>query len=303
MLLMGGPFVILAPVYAEAATTTPAVSAGCSVGDAYNHITGEKCPILSVTTSSSVAPTFIPGCAAGDLYSHVTGQACIASAVPVVSTLTPGCTATGAYNYLTGARCSVVASPAPVVSSIPGCTATSAYSYISGQKCTVVTTTTTTTITSTPLTSSGPTTLKVLPVALLAGGTATPGSTEPISYLQVLNEGTATTTIKGFWVKEDGNTPVNAVIGFSSVDDKGNYRTNVGGVEGNAPFVNGQAYVPSGGVIGPMQMKLFTIKAQLSAFAGQYAGTNLMLDVTGVDANAAFLNTFPIRGTTWVISQ
>lgn len=152
-------------------------------------------------------------------------------------------------------------------------------------------------------TSTQPGTLKVLPVALLAGGTAKPGSTNPISYLEVLNLGYATTTINGFWVKEDGTTPESAVIGFSSVDDQGNYRASTGGIEGKSPFVNGQAYVPSGAVMGPRQMKLFTIKAQLSANAGQYAGTNLMLDVSGVDASSTFQNAFPVRGTTWAISN
>lgn len=149
-----------------------------------------------------------------------------------------------------------------------------------------------------------PLTLTVLPVALLGGGTAPAGSTQPISYLQIINNGYASTTINGFWIKEDGSAPISSVIGFSSVDDQGLNRQSVGGVEGKTPFVNGLAYVPSGAVIGPRQMKLFTIKAQLSTSAGQYAGTNLMLDISGVDApQAAFQNTFPVRGTTWAISQ
>lgn len=146
-----------------------------------------------------------------------------------------------------------------------------------------------------------PVTLKVMAIPLLAGGKAAPGSTVPISYLQVINQSDATSTIAGFWVQEDGSAPVDSVIGFSSVDDKGNYRVSTGGMEGKTPFVNGKAYVPSGAVIPPHQMKLFTIKAQLSAFAEKYAGTNLMLDVSGVDAPAMFNATFPIRGTTWSI--
>lgn len=146
-----------------------------------------------------------------------------------------------------------------------------------------------------------PVTLKVLSIPLLAGGKAAPGSTVPISYLEVVNQSDATSTIAGFWVQEDGNAPVNSIIGFSSVDDKGNYRVSTGGIEGKTPFMNGKAYVPSGAVIAPHQMKLFTIKAQLSAYAGQYAGTNLMLNVAGVDAQATFNATFPIRGTTWAI--
>ncbi|HWU24264.1 MAG TPA: hypothetical protein VN086_00750, partial [Candidatus Paceibacterota bacterium] len=123
-----------------------------------------------------------------------------------------------------------------------------------------------------------PVTLKVVPIPLLAGGRAAPGSTVPISYLEVVNQSDATTTIAGFWVQEDGTAPVNSIIGFSSVDDKGNYRVSTGGIEGKTPFMNGKAYVPSGAVIAPHQMKLFTIKAQLSAYAAQYAGTSLMLN-------------------------
>lgn len=147
-----------------------------------------------------------------------------------------------------------------------------------------------------------PVTLKVAPIALLSGGTTASGTTVPISYLQIVNQSNATTTIAGFWVKQNGSAPVSTIIGFSSVDDKGNNRMSVGGTEGQTPFVGGQAYVPSGAILGPHQMKLFTIKVQLSANARANAGKTLMLDVTGLDAAAGFSTTFPVRGTTWVIS-
>lgn len=146
-----------------------------------------------------------------------------------------------------------------------------------------------------------PVTLRVTSIPLLTGGKAAPGSTVPISYLQVVNESDATTTIAGFWVREDGTAPAKAVIGLGSVDDRGNNRVSTVAVEGKTPFVGNTGYVPSGAVIGPHQMKLFTLKAQISAMSAQYAGTSLMLNVSGVDAPASFNATYPILGTTWVL--
>lgn len=276
-------------------------------------MTGQKCPV----------PTFaIPGCTVSTAYSPLTGQKCVAvtsSATIDASTLT---IASHAKPRITGTadvskvRITITAAGSEDVLYKSGRTSVrsgdwhvsvskrladgqytvSLYEDNHGKLGDLLATGTLTV-------GVQPSTLKVIPIALLAGGTAKPGTTQPISYLQVINNGDASSTINGFWVKEDGNAPVSSIIGFSSVDDKGMNRMSVGGVEGKTPFTNGQAYVPSGAVIGPHQMKLFTIKAQLSASAAQYAGTSLMLDIAGVDVAATFQNTFPVRGTTWVITQ
>jgi hypothetical protein len=126
--------------------------------------------------------------------------------------------------------------------------------------------------------------------------------TVPVSYLQVMNESSSTVPLKGFWIREDGTTPGDALIGFSSVDGKGASRASVGGMEGSGVMKNNAAYVPSTAVFAPHEMKLFTIKAQLSASAARYAGTALKLNVTGIDVPATFTTTFPILGTTWTVT-
>lgn len=147
-----------------------------------------------------------------------------------------------------------------------------------------------------------PVTFRVAPIALLGGGVVHPGTTVPISYLQVTNQSSSTVALKGFWVREDGSAPAKTVIGLSSVDGTGTSRASIGGIEGVSPFVNGSAYVPSAAVFAPGERKLFTLKAQLSSTSGSYANTALMLNVTGLDAAAKFNATFPIVGTTWVLS-
>ncbi len=166
------------------------------------------------------------------------------------------------------------------------------------------TTTVTTTITppapSAPPASSFPVTntLKVSPIALLGGGTARLGATIPVSYLQVINQSTSTVSIKGFTVRQQGTTPDTGVIGFSSVDDKSGSRGAVGGTEGSNVLQGNVGYIPSTAVIAPGQMKLFTLKAQLSSLS-QYAGTSLTLVVTGVDSPLQLTAQLPIPGTTW----
>jgi len=118
-----------------------------------------------------------------------------------------------------------------------------------------------------------------------------------------MNESSSTVPLKGFWVREDGTTPDDAIIGFSSVDGKGLFRTSVGGTEGSAVMKDGTAYGPNADVFAPHEMKLFTIKAQLSANAARYAGTSMKLNVTGIDVPATFATPFPILGTTWTITQ
>lgn len=280
LLLVTTPFVTLAPVYAEASTTSaPTTSAVSSTG---------TIDASSLVVSPGIRP-------------RLTGTANVSK---ILITITASSTTSSNVLYK-GSRVTVHNGTWHVDVSqrfVKGTYTVTLYADSPTNDLTQLATGTLY-VGVTPVASAATSTLKVLPIALLAGGVAPAGSTQPISYLQVINESHASTTIKGFWIKEDGNAPVSSIIGFSTVDDKGGNRTSVSGTVAQPLFVNGQAYVPSGAVIGPMQMKLFTIKAQLSPSAGQYAGTDLMLDVAGVDAQATFLNTFPIRGTTWVISK
>lgn len=150
------------------------------------------------------------------------------------------------------------------------------------------------------------TVLKVASIPLLFGTVAHPSSVVPVSYLQVVNRSTATTSIKGFWLEQDGTAPTSTIIGFTSLDGKGGSQAAVGGAEGSVLFKNGKAFVPSTAVLAPGEMRLFTIKAQLSSLAAwQGAGKSLMLSVAGVDTGAptTYQATFPIRGTTWVIGS
>lgn len=140
--------------------------------------------------------------------------------------------------------------------------------------------------------------LKVSTIPLLGGGTATPGQSVPVSYLQVTNTSASKVTLKGFRLEQRGTAGDASVTGFSSVDDKGGSRAMT---TSEKPLSKGKAFVPSTAVLLPGERKLFTIKANVSPRTGTYTNQTLMLDVTGIDANATLNGTFPIRGTVWVI--
>ncbi len=140
--------------------------------------------------------------------------------------------------------------------------------------------------------------LKVSPIALLGGGTAQPGQSIPVSYLQVTNVSSSTVNIKGFWLEQSGTAPDASVAGFSSVDGKGGSRA-----ASDKALSKGKGYVPSAATLLPGERKLFTLKANVSSRYGAFAGQTLMLNVTGIDADATLNATFPIRGTVWVIGQ
>lgn len=150
-------------------------------------------------------------------------------------------------------------------------------------------------------TSSGTSTLFVESVPLLSGGIARAGTSVPVSYLYLRNTGKDYTTLTGFWVTQNGSASTKAVIGFTSVDDKEIAHGATGGSEGTTPFKNGSAFVPMDIVFTPGQERLFTIKAILTSDVSSYAGTQLKIDVTGVESNAQESGVFPIRGTTWTI--
>jgi hypothetical protein len=149
----------------------------------------------------------------------------------------------------------------------------------------------------------GSTIIAIQSIPLLFGGEVKSGKTVPIAYLQMTNVGTEGMQLKGFWVKQNGSAPTQAIIGLSTVDDKGGSRGLVGGVEGGTPFQNGIAFAPTDAYFAPGQMRLFTIKAIMSQSLTPYIGTNLMIDVTSIESTAATQGSLPIRGTTWTIAQ
>lgn len=148
---------------------------------------------------------------------------------------------------------------------------------------------------------AGTSTLTVESIPLLSGGDARGGATVPVSYLYIVNTGKGKVSLNGFWVKQNGSASTKAVIGLTAVDDKEIAHGAVGGSEGGTPFSNGVAFVPLNITFTPGQERLFTIKAMLTSNVSSYAGTQLKIDVTGVESNASEKGAFPIRGTTWTI--
>lgn len=145
--------------------------------------------------------------------------------------------------------------------------------------------------------------LIVASVPLLSGGTTQPGTTVPISYLQITNIGSEEVFLEGFWVKQNGSAPHQSIIGFSSADDTGTLRKSSGGTEGSLMFSSeGFGFVPADVTFAPGQMRLFTLKATISSNTQLSAGKQLMLDVASIKTNGSTQGLFPIRGTTWSIT-
>ena len=147
----------------------------------------------------------------------------------------------------------------------------------------------------------GPTSIRVADVPLLSGGNAFGGMSVPVSYIQVTNTGKNATSLRGFKMTQQGSAPGLSVVGFSIIDDKGGSSGFTGGVVGSTPFVNGSATALSDATLLPGQRKLFTIRAIMASTLSGYRGTQLKLDVSGVETEATVSGTFPIRGTTWVL--
>lgn len=156
--------------------------------------------------------------------------------------------------------------------------------------------------TSTPSVATGTTTLTIQSVPLLSGGVVHAGQSVPISYLEIINIGTSSAQLTGFWVKQNGSASTDSVVGLSTVDDKGGSQGLIRGAEGSALFTNGLAFAPTDTFFSPGQMRLFTIKAILAPDVTAYTGTALMIDVASIQTTATVEGNFPIRGTTWAIS-
>lgn len=133
---------------------------------------------------------------------------------------------------------------------------------------------------------------------LLMGGTGTAGASVPVAYVKVGNPSKDTVTLSGFTLKQNGSANVNAVSGFSTNDDKGGSRATVA-----SAFKNGSSFVPLSATLAPGEVRIYTIKANLSSNLSAYAGTTLMLDVVDAETSATNSTTFPIKGTTWTLSR
>lgn len=149
----------------------------------------------------------------------------------------------------------------------------------------------------------GPTTLRVATVPLLSGGVAYPSTSVPVAYVQIVNMGNFATILKGFDLKQTGSASTDAIIGLTTIDDKGLSRGYAGGAATASPFASGTALAPADAVFLPGQRRLFTVRAGMANTLTAYKGTQLILDVTGIEASpdTTIDGIFPIRGTVWSI--
>jgi hypothetical protein len=178
-------------------------------------------------------------------------------------------------------------------------TSTQTYSYtFSGSGGSV---TCSATLTVAEVAATGPTTLHVATVPLLSGGVAYPGTSVPVAYLQVQNAGTENALVKGITIAQRGNAHTESIIGLSVIDDKGMSVSVTGGAVSSTPFSGGTAVANMEALLLPGQRRLFTVRAIMAPALTSFRGTNLILDVTGVETNAALVAAFPIRGTVWSI--
>jgi flagellar hook assembly protein FlgD len=137
--------------------------------------------------------------------------------------------------------------------------------------------------------------LNVSTIPLLGGGTTRAAASVPVMYLQLRNMGSEAVHVTGFDLRQNGSASANGILSLSTVDDKGGSR----GASAMNPFINNTAVAPTDATIEPGAVKLFTIKANLGT--NVTIGTNLMLDVIGVESNGTETGAFPLRGTTWAI--
>lgn len=145
------------------------------------------------------------------------------------------------------------------------------------------------------------TTFVVKSVPLLSGGMTRAGATVSVSYLQVINIGKESGSLKEVSLKQNGSASTKSIVAFTIVDDLGGSKNSIGGTEGSLVFKDGVVKLPVSTTIAAGQTRLFTIKAVMANNVSSYLGKQLMIDVTAVDANASVKGAFPIRGTTWTI--
>lgn len=142
--------------------------------------------------------------------------------------------------------------------------------------------------------------LSVSSLPLLSGGNAGAGASVPVAYIKVSNPGKDAASIDGFTLKQNGSASTDTVLSFSTNDDKSGSRYTT---SGSGLFKNGSSFVGLPATIPPGQFRIFTIKANLSSTSGMSAGQTLMLDVASVRSGATLGGSFPIRGTTWTLTN
>ena len=153
------------------------------------------------------------------------------------------------------------------------------------------------------VTAANASSFSVSSIPLLFGGTATAGSSVPVTYLKVANTSQTPSTMNGLTLKQYGSAPTGSVIGFTTSDDKGGSQSTLGGIEGSTPFAkDGTVFIPLKASFEPGQFRIFTVKAMVSRSAAASAGKNLMLDVQSIDTDGRVAGVFPVRGTTWTLS-
>jgi hypothetical protein len=144
-------------------------------------------------------------------------------------------------------------------------------------------------------------TLVVESVPLLFGGTVRGGGSVAVSYVQVINIGKEAASLQGFKVVQNGSAPTSAIAAFTSVDETGTLSGST--MTSKTPlFVKGLAFVPIEASFAPGQMRLFTIKAVLASDIRSSVGSQLMVALASVDANASVQGKVPVRGTTWTLA-
>lgn len=133
-------------------------------------------------------------------------------------------------------------------------------------------------------------------IPLLMGGPVRAGSSIPVAYVQVRNTSTATTTLKGFDLAENGPGSGIGISGFETSDDKGGSRTVVGSAAGPTRFTDGKAFVPLSATIAPGALRIFTVKAIAANDPKADLNATLIVDVAGVQADGTVTGAFPLRG-------
>lgn len=148
-----------------------------------------------------------------------------------------------------------------------------------------------TTVKSTPKSS---TIFAIEPVPLLTGGKTMGGATIPISYVQVINIGSAQGNVEHFKIKQNGSASTDTILGFTVSNEQGILATHM-----SVTFKDGIATIPVVIPLASKAMQLITLKAILAPVVMTQFGKQLMLDIVSVGTNAKVYTGFPIRGTTW----
>ncbi len=143
----------------------------------------------------------------------------------------------------------------------------------------------------------------VVPIPLLIGGVAHPGTSVAVAYLQVINIGTATATLEGFTLTQTGTAPLATVVGLTAVTDNGVARGTAGNMLTGTPFVGASAFIPLIITLAPREMRLVTIKAVMSPLLVPYLGSTLTLRVSGVTGTLRPHAAFPLFGTVWTMGS